>query len=33
MDTLARIAQDWLARFEAALRHGDGAALRALFHA
>jgi hypothetical protein len=33
MDTPARIAQDWLARFEAALRHGDGAALRALFHA
>ena len=32
MDKPARIAQDWLGRFETALRTGDGAGLRALFH-
>ena len=32
MDKPARIAQDWLGRFETALRTADGAGLRALFH-
>src|SRR3989337_2238728 len=30
---LATIVNDWLGKFESALRQGDGAALRDLFHA
>ena len=30
---LATLVNDWLGKFESALRHGDGAALRDLFHA